>query len=239
MGPVKRALKSVLVSTIPALRDLLDERDRLRAENGTLIANLDQVRTERDRLKAEGEGFKTWVPPGHFYSPIPSIKEIRARAHVIFNRTITTLPGIEINQAEQLRLLDRFLKYSGEEGFAQSKTDGRRYYYENDQFPYGDAFFLYCMMRHFAPKKIIEIGAGFSSGVMLDTNERFFDGSIELTMVRRTIVSILLLSTARAERCVAVGCRACSADQKKAGRSPLSSLINLRRLGHWRRSTSR
>ena len=39
------------------------------------------------------------------------------------------------------------------------------------------------MMRHFQPKRIVEVGSGYSSAVMLDTNELFFDNNIKLTFV--------------------------------------------------------
>jgi predicted O-methyltransferase YrrM len=42
---------------------------------------------------------------------------------------------------------------------------------------------LYSIIRHCKPKRIIEIGSGFSSAVMLDTNELFFDNQIELTFI--------------------------------------------------------
>jgi hypothetical protein len=38
-------------------------------------------------------------------------------------------------------------------------------------------------MRHFKPKRIIEIGSGHSSAVMLDTNELFFNNQIDLTFI--------------------------------------------------------
>jgi hypothetical protein len=39
------------------------------------------------------------------------------------------------------------------------------------------------MIRKFNPSKIIEIGSGFSSCVMLDTNNLFFDNNINLTFI--------------------------------------------------------
>ena len=39
------------------------------------------------------------------------------------------------------------------------------------------------MIRHFKPKQIIEIGSGFSSMVMLDTNELFFENQIKCTFI--------------------------------------------------------
>lgn len=39
------------------------------------------------------------------------------------------------------------------------------------------------MMRDLCPKKIIEVGSGYSSCISLDTNELFFDNSIDLTFI--------------------------------------------------------
>lgn len=39
---------------------------------------------------------------------------------------------------------------------------------QNDFFGYADAWSTYAMMRNFAPSKIIEVGSGFSSALMLD-----------------------------------------------------------------------
>jgi hypothetical protein len=50
-----------------------------------------------------------------------------------------------------------------------NKQDGSRYFYNNDFFGAGDAIILTCILRHFRPKKVIEVGSGFSSAVTLDT----------------------------------------------------------------------
>lgn len=39
------------------------------------------------------------------------------------------------------------------------------------------------MIRHFQPKRIIEIGSGHTSALMLDTNERFMNQQTELTFI--------------------------------------------------------
>ena len=39
------------------------------------------------------------------------------------------------------------------------------------------------MMREFRPKRIIEIGSGFSSALMLDVNEKHFNNLIDLTFI--------------------------------------------------------
>jgi len=50
-------------------------------------------------------------------------------------------------------------------------------------FSYGDGIVLYSFLRHFKPRRIIEVGSGFSSAAMLDVNELFFAGSIALTFI--------------------------------------------------------
>jgi hypothetical protein len=39
------------------------------------------------------------------------------------------------------------------------------------------------ILRHFKPKRIIEVGSGFSSAVIIDTNEIFFDGEIQVRFI--------------------------------------------------------
>ncbi len=58
-----------------------------------------------------------------------------------------------------------------------------RYFFDNPWYGRADALFLYAMIRRFRPQRIIEIGSGFSSAVMLDTNEQFMERSISLTFI--------------------------------------------------------
>src|SRR5262249_26808488 len=58
-----------------------------------------------------------------------------------------------------------------------------RYFFENPYYGYSDAIFLHCMIRHARPRRIIEVGSGYSSCVTLDTNELFFDNRIACTFV--------------------------------------------------------
>jgi predicted O-methyltransferase YrrM len=124
-----------------------------------------------------------YVPPGHFYSPIPNLVEVRKKEDVIFGRIQRSIPGIELNEQEQLSLLREFKAYYDELPFKSYKNDGLRYFFENPSYSYSDAIFLYCMLRHAKPNRIIEIGSGFSSCAMLDTNDLFFNGSIKITCI--------------------------------------------------------
>ena len=129
------------------------------------------------------EQYKTWVPPGHYYSPIASLSEVRSNEERIFGIIEEEIPGVDLWEAEQLDLLNHFRKYYAELPFGSYKQENLRYCFENPSYSYSDAIFLYCMMRHIRPKKIVEVGSGYSSCVILDTNELFFGNEISCTFI--------------------------------------------------------
>jgi hypothetical protein len=90
---------------------------------------------------------------------------------------------INLNIENQLELLNQFQRYYNDLPFESNPKDGIRYYFENDWYAYTDAIFLYSMIRHFKPKNIIEVGSGFSSSVIMDTNDLFFNSEINLTFI--------------------------------------------------------
>lgn len=159
------SLLQSLIAKLPVVQSTVAERDRLRAALNSLEARV---------------GF---VPPGHFYSPLPDLAEIAINEKRIFGICSRTLPGLDLREAEQSKLLLQFASYYRDIPFAAEKLDGLRYYYENPMYSYSDAIILHCMMRHCRPKRIIEIGSGFSSCVMLDTDEIVLGGSISFTFI--------------------------------------------------------
>jgi predicted O-methyltransferase YrrM len=123
------------------------------------------------------------INPGHYTSPIPSLDAVRRDGARIFDRSLRELPGIDLNVDGQLRLLDELKRFYAELPFKDEATDQARYSFNNGSYSYSDAIFLYGMIRFARPKRIIEVGSGFSSFAMLDTNERFFGGQIRLTCI--------------------------------------------------------
>ena len=108
----------------------------------------------------ERHGFH--VTPVHFYQPIPDTQSL---PETLWNRP-SKLVGVHMNDAVQLDLLrDRFPKFRDEyEGFPTEPTgEPGRFYLNNHLFENIDALVAYCMVRHFKPRLIIEVGSGFSS----------------------------------------------------------------------------
>jgi hypothetical protein len=121
-------------------------------------------------------------PPGHYYSTIPDIDQIKKNEKNIFKKN-GDIPGIDLNVNGQLALLHQLKKYYSELPFQEEKNDKLRYYFNNDFFSYGDGIILYSMIRHLKPKRIIEVGSGFSSCIFLDMNEFFFNNSISCSFI--------------------------------------------------------
>jgi hypothetical protein len=128
-------------------------------------------------------GAPQFVPPGHFYSPIPAIGEVQREHARLFQAAGRTLPGITLNERQQLELLAGFKPYYAELCFPEEKEPGQRYFYNKRFYSYSDAIFLYFMLRHLRPKRVIEVGSGFSSCVTLDTNDRFLGGKVRCTFI--------------------------------------------------------
>jgi predicted O-methyltransferase YrrM len=147
--------------------------------------------------KAHYVEYHQHVPPGHFYSPIPDLKDVDQFAGTVFNPDRRDLPSIDLRDKEQLALAESLARYYPEQPFAQTKKEGLRYYFGNDLYCHSDALFLHAMIRHFRPKRIIEAGSGFSSAVMLDTNDLFFDGAIQLEFIEPYPERLNSLLTAR------------------------------------------
>lgn len=122
-------------------------------------------------------------PPGHFYSPLPDPDEIRRRRATIFDRSDPVVPGVEMNLERQKELLEEFRGFYADLPFPAEREPGCRYWYRNDQYSYADAIFLFCMLRHARPRRVIEIGSGFSSAATLDTIERFLGDDVRCTFV--------------------------------------------------------
>lgn len=149
--------------------------------NGTAAYNAKKVNLLESELAIWKTGFRS---PGHYYSPYPDTTLLREKKDLIFNRNPDiTLPGIELRPGEQFDLLKELSGHYSTDMFPLDQTKGARFYFDNQYFCFSDAIFLSSMIQHLKPKKIIEIGSGFSSAVMLDVNEKYFSNKINLTFV--------------------------------------------------------
>lgn len=123
-----------------------------------------------------------WVKPFNFYeSPYPDLINIHNREEFIFQRN-KTVADIDFNWNDQIKLLHIFSKIPLL-AWESNASCGLRYYYDNRFFPKGCAHALYFMLQKLRPKRIIEVGSGFSTAVILDTNDRCFNNDMEIVCI--------------------------------------------------------
>jgi len=123
-----------------------------------------------------------WVGPGHFYSPLPDMEEVKARAGKLFGPAPKSIPGIDLRSDSQLKLFEEFEGYYANPPFERSANPKSRFFRPNGSFPFQDAFALYGMIRHWKPQRMVEVGCGSSSCVILDTCEAL-ELKTELTFI--------------------------------------------------------
>ncbi len=145
-----------------------------------IVDRLPHVRMLKDKVAFYEE--KLFVAPGHFYSPVVDKSEVCENENRIFD-TNRSLGAINLNEEEQFKLLGYFKEYYKFLSFPDTQTEGSRYFYQNSFYSYADVIFLFSMTMHYKPKRIIEIGSGFSSAAMLDVNKRLFNNSIDITFI--------------------------------------------------------
>jgi hypothetical protein len=92
------------------------------------------------------------IRPIHYYEPLPDFRAITPEQ--IQRRR--EFPAIDFRWEEQLRLLHELETYAGE--LPESE-------FQNDYFSGLDAVVYYSLIRHLKPRRIIEIGGGYSTRI--------------------------------------------------------------------------
>lgn len=76
---------------------------------------------------------------------------------------VRDLPGIEFHESAQLELLGKFEATDLPTDLDEASPDGLRFSYQNRNFQGGDADLWYHVVRHFKPKRVVEVGSGHST----------------------------------------------------------------------------
>lgn len=124
--------------------------------------------------------FEQCYPFNHYESPYLSINEIDGIQDENIGSDV--LIGVDLNFINQNHFKEIICnKYNLYNQFLNIPY--HRYSIENAWFNKEDALVLMTMMLEFKPKKIIEIGSGFSTCVMLDVNEYCLNNETEITSI--------------------------------------------------------
>lgn len=90
---------------------------------------------------------------------------------------------MDLRVADQLALASSLAGYAVDQPFSAEPDGSHRFYFENDWFGYADGLILSCLLRHFRPHRLIEIGSGFSSALTLDINDKYLENECRCTFI--------------------------------------------------------
>ncbi len=121
-------------------------------------------------------------PFNYYESPYPDIVEIHKNEKKIFAGSKKIL-DVDFNVDRQFELIKEMEKINLPKWSVQKAKGPYRYYYDNEWFCKGSADALYYMLRIIKPKNIIEVGSGFSTSVMLDTNEYYLNNKMKIISI--------------------------------------------------------
>ena len=125
-------------------------------------------------------------PPGHFYSPIVNTDDLAAEEGQRLWSPRSDCPGIDFGRTRQAEILQQwFPQFIADYDYPDEGDPSvpAGFFNNNDQFGVLDAPTLFVFLRKLRPKRVIEIGSGFSSLLIADVNERFLEGSCEFTCI--------------------------------------------------------
>jgi hypothetical protein len=130
----------------------------------------------------DAEPFLLRFSPGHFYSPVPNVKDIRENeAGVFWNPA--QVEGIELNEDAQLHFLKTLAPLINDVTFDADPGSGRRYFTNNPGYGPVDALVLQAFLRHVRPARYLEVGSGSSTALALDTDDRWLGGRLRVTCI--------------------------------------------------------
>jgi hypothetical protein len=101
----------------------------------------------------------------HYYNPL-----INPNKHNLKSlRDERIIGGLDLNINKQKEIIVSFNDVDELLQFPIKKSNGNHFYYHNNSFESGDSEYLYNIIRKFKPNKIIEVGSGFSTKMMLNS----------------------------------------------------------------------
>jgi hypothetical protein len=103
------------------------------------------------------------VSPNHYYWPVPDFRALESRKWPAEVEPV----GLDLRVSRQLDFLQTVVpQYQAEWATESSPFFSVGYNRSNGFFETVDAEIAYCLVRHYKPRRIVEVGGGYSSRVM-------------------------------------------------------------------------
>ena len=129
---------------------------------------------------------KTAHPAGYFYSPIVNPKDLLDKEDQIWPDN-PIIKGINFNDIYHQKVLNeifpRYISAYQYPEFPDETFTDTQYYTQNSQFSWLDSRTLFVLLNHWKPKRMIEVGSGFSSLLTAHVNHNYLEDSINFSCV--------------------------------------------------------
>lgn len=149
------------------------------------IIKYNELVEENKSLRESQVQQESWGwPNGHFYSPVHNSEDLIHFDEVIKRsqgKFMKSIPGF--SDTKMVKEFNNLKKYFPEFDYPKTKDEKHRFYSKNTAISMMDALILFSMMKSKRPQRIIEIGSGFTSALMMDVNEKFFNNKIDITFI--------------------------------------------------------
>jgi predicted O-methyltransferase YrrM len=125
-------------------------------------------------------------PLGHYYSPLPDNRELASEPSrsLVWPESPRPTPGIDWNESCQRALATDVFAHQDRLKFVEQQgPDPSEYWTANDQYPALDAWLLEAFLRYLRPRRMIEVGSGYSSLVTARVNREFLANSMRFTCI--------------------------------------------------------
>ena len=129
---------------------------------------------------------QTTVPNWDFYSPVVDVAWLRARAQRIWHKQSEVI-GIDFDDVGHEHILTTIFprhinKYRYPEKIEES-AELQRFYTQNSQFSWLDPRAFFVLMCEQPPRRLIEVGSGFSTLLAAEMNRNELGGCVEITCI--------------------------------------------------------
>ena len=151
-------------------------------EFNTLVRLAKKVLWSDSEIRKKLQDQKVNIVPANFYSDIPLVDDVNQSFE--YKKPESEIYNCGVFDKEQIAgFIEALSEYSSEFSppLEESSISPDEFYWRNPAFSYSDAMAYYCVIRHFKPDHILEIGSGFST---LVANEALLkNGKGKLTLI--------------------------------------------------------
>ncbi|WP_338662024.1 class I SAM-dependent methyltransferase [Pararoseomonas sp. SCSIO 73927] len=128
-------------------------------------------------------GVRVKYPAGHFFSPVVNPDEVGDYVRMSRRAGLAGLPGIPLDLEAMSAFWQGNAAFIASTPFTDEPVPENRYSYRGGPYSYGDGITARAMINHLRPRRVVEIGSGYSSACMLDAAEHAGLEAFHLTCI--------------------------------------------------------